>query len=255
MLRHIILSSLLSISLFSSVYAEEIIIPQESTLTLQSQTEGTYLFKGEQQLTGLLKARWGKDLTSDNQLKIYLQFFPEQKQAKLLPTINDQYKNSNQTISLNIDSNQQVNTKLVKEVFKQIPSSFWQYKEGILEQPVTITINQFKAEGECDYRYYYAHLVKVTAIENTTDTIKEKKEGCNSYIFDTTFLVQSKDGYTNLRSEPNSKAKIIKQLSNDSTVKKIKTIGSWYYIDVLKASGESTNILGYIHKSQLVEMD
>ena len=254
MLRNILLTSFMIMGLLSPVNAEEVIIPQSSALTFKGQTQGVYTFTGEQELTGLLKARWGKDLTNDNQPKIYLQFFPELKQAELLPKINDQYKDSNQTINLNTKASQQDNIQLVRGVFKNAPQNFWEHKEGVLEQPVKITINEFTAASDCDYRYYYGDIVELFTINSIAETIEEKTQGCDNYIFETTFLIQSKEGYTNLRAKPNSKADIVKQLPNNTIVRKIKTDGNWYYVEELEA-GESTNTLGYVHKSQVVEAD
>lgn len=240
--------------LLAEQVTDNVQIPQGVSLTYQGQQDGTYRFKGQLQLTGILVARWGKDLTQNNSTKkVYLQFLPEQKQTILMPTINDQYKDSNQMITLNNNETQATNTKLIKQTFKNIPEAFWANQEDILQQPVKITLNHFQATDDCDYRYYYGKIEKIQAINTTVNGISTHK-GCNSYIFDDNYLIHSQEGYTNLRAEPNGKANILKKLPNDTLVNKIKTVGKWYYINVLDA-GEKTNSYGYIHQSQVIIAD
>ena len=64
------------------------------------------------------------------------------------------------------------------------------------------------------------------------------------------YVVDTKDGYANLREEPNSKSKVIKKLKNGTLVTKFKEKGEWYYIEFEREDGTPFDY-GYIHKSQL----
>lgn len=230
-----------------------ITIPSTSQLTYQGEHDGTYTFQGELKLQGILSARWGKDLTGETAKKIYLQFLPERAQLVSLPVIEDQYRASNQMITLNIKAGIAKNKEIIQATFSNIPNSFWIYQEGTLTQPVSVTVKDFHATDDCDYRYYYADIVSITAIK-TVQPVIEARKGCDSYIFDSNYTIQSKDGYSNLRQQPNSKAAIIEKLPNAMMVKKLKTEGSWYYVNILK-DNKPTKTNGYLHKSQVIEVD
>lgn len=237
---------------FADQVTNKVTIPQNSAIKYLSEDDGKYKFQGQLQLVGLLKARWGKDLIGDTtSKKIYLQFLPTEKQTELLPTIDDQYKNSNQMISLNVDQSLATNKKIIETTFKNIPQGFWAKQEGILQQPVIVTIDKFMAGDDCDYRYYYANIVNIKATTNIAPVIQERS-GCNSYIFDDTYIIQSKEGYTNLRKEADGKSPVIQKLADDTLINKLKTQGNWYYINVLDA-GKKTDTYGYVHNSQVVQ--
>lgn len=174
---------------------------------------------------------WGKDLTSleTASKKIYIQFLPEQ--ASVLLTMNDRYENSNKMISLNNEANTAVNIKIVKDSFKNMPDTFWIYKEVSLQQPVIVTINDFKAVDDCNYCYYYANIISIKKTNNIGKTVSEK-EGCNRYLFEDNYIAQSADDYVNLCSEPNGKSTIIKNLPNNTIVTQIKTLNNWYLVTV-----------------------
>lgn len=253
MLHKLILIILIICSPMS--FANKVTIPQNAQLHYQGESDGTFKFSGQIKLTGLLKAQWGKDLASEtNSKKLYLHFFPLIEQTALFPVINDQYKNSNKMISINNQESQQHNEKLIKQNFKNIPTSFWQYKEGMIQQPVTITMTNFSATDDCDYRYYYAQSVTIETAANIGKVTEEKTATCNSYLFNDNYLIQSKEGYTNLRQAANSTSIIIKQLPNNTLVNKIKTAGNWYYVNVLDTD-KKTDLYGYVHKGQLILAD
>ncbi|OCG02330.1 hypothetical protein [Gilliamella sp. wkB112] len=256
MLRTLVLVVLITSSMvsFADQPTHNVIIPQNSTIKYLGENDGTYKFQGQMQLTGLLKARWGKDLPGDKpNKKIYLQFLPTEKQATLLPTINDQYRNSNQMVLLNSEKSLESNKKIVEANFKDIPATFWKNQEGILQQPMTIIIDNFKANDDCDYRYYYANIVSIKTVADIEPVIQERR-GCNSYIFEDIYMIHSKEGYTNLRKEANGKSIVIQKLTNDTLVNKVRIEGNWYYINVLNA-GEQTDINGYVHNSQVIRAD
>ena len=63
------------------------------------------------------------------------------------------------------------------------------------------------------------------------------------------YVVDTKDGYANLREEASSKSKVLKKLKNKDEVKFWGEKGDWYYIEY-EADGTPFDY-GYIHKSQL----
>ena len=62
----------------------------------------------------------------------------------------------------------------------------------------------------------------------------------------TGFSIYSKEGYTNVRSKPNSSSKIVTQLQNGNLVYGISKTGDWYYVILW-----DSYVHGYIHQSQL----
>ena len=258
MLRKLALVLLMASSsiLFAAQQERDVTIPQNSTIQYLGEHDGMYQFQGKIQLTGMLKARWGKDITgSPPDKKIYFLFLPTEKQLARLPTINDQYKNSQQMISLNSDVSAAINKEIIERHFSSIPASFWKNQEGEIQQSVMVTIDDFKAGDDCDYRYYYAHIasIKVATEADVMPTIPEIL-GCNSMVFDDIYMIQSEENYTNLRKAANSQSRVIQLLANGMLIKKVKMVGNWYYINVLDA-GETTEIYGYIHKSQIVAVN
>lgn len=69
------------------------------------------------------------------------------------------------------------------------------------------------------------------------------------------FIINSKEGYTNVREKPNSKSKIIKQLINGEKVKKVDNEGEWIEIILGYDNYNSEYVYGYIHRSQLKLVD
>ena len=69
-------------------------------------------------------------------------------------------------------------------------------------------------------------------------------------IFAVRYVVDTKDGYANLREEPNSKSKVIKKLKNNHEMVFWHEKGEWYYIEFEREDGTPFDY-GYIHKSQL----
>ena len=63
------------------------------------------------------------------------------------------------------------------------------------------------------------------------------------------YVVNSKDGYANVRNLNSSSSPILEKLSNGTKVIKYSQKGEWYYIKfTVKGLGED---YGYIHKSQV----
>ena len=64
------------------------------------------------------------------------------------------------------------------------------------------------------------------------------------------YVVDTKDGYANLREEPNSKSKVIKKLKNKDEVKFWGEKGDWLYV-IYEFEDGSDIIMAFIHKSQV----
>lgn len=64
----------------------------------------------------------------------------------------------------------------------------------------------------------------------------------------TEFSIYSKEGYTNVRSAPNSSSKVVTQLQNGDLVYGINKTGEWYYVILFDSDVYG---YGYIHQSQL----
>ena len=65
------------------------------------------------------------------------------------------------------------------------------------------------------------------------------------------FAVVSKDGYANLREEPNSKSKVIKKLKNNHEMVFWHEKGEWFYVGAEPNDKYSDMTDGYIHRSQV----
>ena len=59
------------------------------------------------------------------------------------------------------------------------------------------------------------------------------------------FIVNSEDGYANIRYRPMVDSELVDVLSNGEYVTKLNEVGDWYYIEFTAYN------YGYIHKSQL----
>ena len=64
------------------------------------------------------------------------------------------------------------------------------------------------------------------------------------------YVVDTKDGYANLREKANSKYKVIKKLKNNHEMVFWYKKGEWFYVEFDSEDGTPFDY-GYIHKSQL----
>ena len=64
------------------------------------------------------------------------------------------------------------------------------------------------------------------------------------------YVVDTKDGYANVRNEATVNSDLIAELKNGTLVTKFKEKGEWYYIEFDSEDGTPFDY-GYIHKSQL----
>ena len=64
------------------------------------------------------------------------------------------------------------------------------------------------------------------------------------------YVVDTKDGYANLREEASSKSKILKKLKNKDEVKFWGEKGDWLYV-IYEFEDGSDTIMAFIHKSQV----
>lgn len=65
------------------------------------------------------------------------------------------------------------------------------------------------------------------------------------------YVVDTKDGYANLREGANSKSKVIKKLKNNHEMVFWHEEGEWFYVGVEPNDKNSDMTDGYIHKSQI----
>ena len=65
------------------------------------------------------------------------------------------------------------------------------------------------------------------------------------------YVVDTKDGYANLREGANSKSKVIKKLKNNHEMVFWHEEGEWFYVGAEPNDKNSDMTDGYIHKSQI----
>lgn len=65
------------------------------------------------------------------------------------------------------------------------------------------------------------------------------------------YVVDTKDGYANLRKEASTKSKVLLKLKNKDEMVLWNEKGDWYSVGVLDKSPNEAYIDGYIHKSQV----
>lgn len=214
---------------------------------------GAYHFKGQAKLNGLLTAGWVKESVShDGKIihRLELHFFPEVTQVALLPSlITDDYETADKRMIV-LSNSEEESKKLVEQYFTGIPASFFGHEEGVLKQPVSAILEGYNTYIECDSRYYIARLVSVEKIKKN-NSVLVKSSGCGSEYAIDMYRTQSKDGYVNLRAKPNAKSDVLRQMRNDETLEKINTSGNWLYVKLY----QEPNIIGYVHKSQIVAED
>lgn len=100
-----------------------------------------------------------------------------------------------------------------------------------------IQVNSFFKRGD----WYYIEVLDMKPPEHISGFIHESQ----LELPPETYVIFSKDGYTNVRSEPSVNSELVATFTNGEYVTKLNEIGDWYYVEFRAYS------YGYIHKSQL----
>ena len=81
---------------------------------------------------------------------------------------------------------------------------------------------------------------------------REDNDDIISFIFydDITYIIHSKEGYTNIRKGPSKQYDVIKKIPNDDYVEMIQDFGEWKYIMYFEGGSDKVGY-GFVHKSQL----
>ena len=97
----------------------------------------------------------------------------------------------------------------------------WKTKKGRLQKPVEITLNlkNIRTYGECDHTYVYSKVDEIQLIKSTTAQIKYDEEGMAYGVnkdkdVELLYEVYSKDGYANMRKQPDKNSQVVSKLEN-----------------------------------------
>lgn len=92
-------------------------------------------------------------------------------------------------------------------------------------------------------------------ISHNTDAFKifikvfyELYQSMSTEVIDNKYIINDKDGQTNIRMESNSKSKIVGTLANDSEVSALWETGNWFFV-------YNDKNLGYVHLSNIIAAD
>jgi len=144
-----------------------------------------------------------------------------------------------------------------KEISPDIENKMKKNDWGYVSQPVKLTLKPVKLYGSCcSVDYYYAEIVKYEKIPSTIVKIpqnmnREDSDDRISFIGeDNTYIIHSKEGYTNIRKGPSKQYDVIKKIPNDANVEMIQDFGEWKYI-IYFEEGSNGARYGFVHESQL----
>ncbi len=193
---------------------------------------------------GMLVVYWGNslDYKVKNKKILYFDFFPE-----------DNVIASKNKISLKLNKYQQ--QIILKELIT--PKNFYLYQEESIKQPAQITMENLNEEVICDRKYYSAKFIKFEKIKKTIAKPRQINYGCIDEIIKSNhFVVKSTDGLkVNLREQPSINSLIVRQLDDGTVVEKLRTFHKdWYFVEFKKSDHENF-VRGYIHKSQLQQLE
>ena len=128
---------------------------------------------------------------------------------------------------------------------------------GYVSQPVKLTLKPVKLYGSCcSVDYYYAEIVKYEKIPSTIVKIPQNMNMMDSddrisFIGeDNTYIIHSKEGYTNIRKGPSKQYDIIGKVPNDYYAVITQDFGEWKYIMYFEGGSDKAGY-GFVHKSQL----
>ncbi|WP_434777066.1 hypothetical protein [Neisseria sp. Ec49-e6-T10] len=251
----LILCCMLSqMALAKLVDSDNVELPSGSTVQLLEvdSKNGAYRFRGQIKLKGLLTAGWVAKYDMDGQRvkDLELHFYPQSDQVAFLPALKqDDYENAKSRLII-VNRLNKENKQFVQVFFNHIPSNFFKYEEGVIKQPAIVILDEYTTYVECDSRYYEAKLVSIEKLLKN-DLPLVKKSGCSTQYAIDVYTTYAKDGFVNLRTEPKKCSKVVMQLANDKLLEKIYTSDNWFYVQLF----EKPEVKGYVHKSQVVEID
>ena len=186
---------------------------------------------------------------------IYLEFTPEDK-GKFMNRILTVWPG---------DTSGKVNGKemhnrilnIGKEISPDIESKMKRNDWGYVTQPIKLTLKPVKNyESCCAVHYYYAEIVKYEKIPSTVVKIpqnmnREDNDDRISFIGeDNTYIIHSKEGYTNIRKGPSKQYDVIGKVPNNYYAVITQDFGEWKYIVYFEGGSDKVGY-GFVHKSQL----
>lgn len=186
---------------------------------------------------------------------IYLEFTPEDK-GKFMNHILTVWPG---------DTSGKVNGKemhnrilsIGKAISPDIESKMKKKDWGYVTQPTKLTLKPVKNyESYCAVHYYYAEIVKYEKIPSTIVKIPQNMNMMDSddriwFIGeDNTYIIHSKEGYTNIRKGPSKQYDIIGKVPNDYYAVITQDFGEWKYIMYFEGGSDKAGY-GFVHKSQL----
>ena len=144
-----------------------------------------------------------------------------------------------------------------KAISPDIESKMKKKDWGYVTQPIKLTLKPVKNyESCCAVHYYYAEIVKYEKIPSTIVKIPQNMNMMDSddrisFIGeDNTYIIHSKEGYTNIRKGPSKQYDIIGKVPNDYYAVITQDFGEWKYIMYFEGGSDKVGY-GFIHKSQL----
>ena len=186
---------------------------------------------------------------------IYLEFTPEDK---------EKFMNRILTVWPG-DTSGKVNGKemhnrilsIGKEISPDIENKMKKNDWGYVSQPVKLTLKPVKLYGSCcSVDYYYAEIVKYEKIPSTIVKIPQNmnmEDSDDRILFigeDNTYIIHSKEGYTNIRKGPSKKYDVIDKIENGSYAVITQDFGEWKYVNYFFGGADESKY-GFVHKSQL----
>ena len=190
---------------------------------------------------------------------IYLEFTPEDKEKFMNNVLIVWPGNTDGRISGREMYNRILN--IGKEISPDIESKMKKNEWGYVTQPIKLTLKPVKNyESCCAVHYYYAEIVKYEKIPSTVVKIpqnmnREDSDDRISFIGeDNTYIIHSKEGYTNIRKGPSKQYDIIKKIPNDYYAAITQDFGEWKYIMYFEGGSDKVGY-GFVHKSQLRLME
>ena len=144
-----------------------------------------------------------------------------------------------------------------KEISPDIENKMKKNDWGYVSQPVKLTLKPVKLYGSCcSVDYYYAEIVNYEKIPSTIVKIpqnmnREDSDDRISFIGeDNTYIIHSKEGYTNIRKGPSKQYDVIEKVPNDYYAVITQDFGEWKYIVYFEGGSDKVGY-GFVHKSQL----
>jgi len=144
-----------------------------------------------------------------------------------------------------------------KEISPDIENKMKKNDWGYVSQPVKLILKPVKLYGSCcSVDYYYAEIVKYEKIPSTIVKIPQNMNMVDSddrisFIGeDNTYIVHSKEGYTNIRKGPSKQYDVIEKVPNDYYAVITQDFGEWKYIMYFEGGSDKVGY-GFVHESQL----